>query len=214
MRHVISALSLGLALAAGACDSDPAKRPLGATCDEPTQCQSNLCIQNLCIDPVGCSSVFASETQAALVNACMTGLQTLVIAPLQSTTNPGGQVQFQATGTFGSADVDPQACVSLADCPQGQDCRSTADGMRCVPFGSGPEAALTAAATAELTALVTWSSSGEQMVVFSSATPGLARVSPNASGTFLIRATLTKGDRTLFGETTLSVRASDVPLPN
>jgi len=178
-------------LAFVACDSDPGKRPIGATCDEAAQCASSLCVQNICIDPVGCATAFATGTPEGLVEACMVGLQSVAVAPLEATAPPGGSVQFTATGTFGTGEVvNPTDCVSTADCPSGYDCRPTEDGMRCVLFSA--DMALTASPIADLTAVVMWQGA-EGLVTFpDAAKPGLASISRNAIGTFVIVASINR----------------------
>lgn len=193
-----SLMTVALASIPSACDSGPAKRPLGATCGEPSQCESNLCIQNTCIDPVGCATAFANNAPAALVEACMFGLQSITVSPLSANGAPGDTVQFTATGLFGGS--------------TGADSGSGA-GEPVPPSDSGGEreGALTVAREANLTNVVSWQ--GDQFVTFSREdTPGLATISQQASGRVTVRATLSRGTaggedgpRTVTGEATLVV---------
>jgi hypothetical protein len=153
-----------------ACDSDPERRPLGATCDEGEQCQSNLCIQNVCIDPGGCAAAFARDAEQALLLACLDGIATIVVTPDQAAVTPGSQVQFTAIGQFGGT-------TPVAD-------------------GDGTDAALTSL-EADLTAVVTWQSN--PVGLFVSQTPGLATIPMAGVGTITVFAILSEGDRSVSG---------------
>ena len=54
-------IQLAASIALVGCESDSSGRPLGATCGEASDCESDLCIESVCIDPAECGRVFADE---------------------------------------------------------------------------------------------------------------------------------------------------------
>jgi len=199
MRHISIFFA---SLAVLACDSG-SKLPIGSTCGEPSQCESNLCVANICIDPVGCATAFANNAPSGLVEACMAGLQSVTVTPTSASGSPGSTVQFTATGVFGAALASGGSGGPSSDSDSG--------------FGER-EGALDVVTAPDLTAIVTWQ--GNEFVTFSTeGAPGLATILSGAIGRVSVVATISKGSglgedgpRVVTGTATLDVGGSDVEI--
>jgi len=104
MRNIIiTTLLSALSLAAVGCgDDEPSKGRLGATCEEPADCESGLCTNQICVNPAGGA---CTENRHCVTGVCLEG-----------GTCGGGSVIGPESGGDPACSSDSEAC------PSGQVC--------------------------------------------------------------------------------------------